>query len=176
MKIEEVFKILDRLDKVLSRLWDNNMRSGWALYGEEHAEKTSLRLEAKREMIESIRNAIRTETDCRNDSDSLTVFVKPGNRVATIRTPGRYKDQDTTLIVRISEAPVPAPGEFKFDFKIEYLHTEGSEEVLQETFFCCRPFWYLVQHEQDKLKRFKEGLKKLKDNPETNHLEWSNRL
>lgn len=163
MKIEEVFKILDRLDKVLSRLWDNNMRSGWALYGEEHAEKTSLRLEAKREMIESIRNAIRTETDCRNDSDSLTVFVKPGNRVATIRTPGRYKDQDATLMIRVSEIP-DSDG-----CKIEYLHTEGSEEVIQETFFCCEPFWELVHHEQDKLKRFKE------DNPE-NHLEWSNRL
>lgn len=163
MKIEEVFKILDRLDKVLSRLWDNNMRSGWALYGEEHAEKTSLKLEAKREMIESIRNAIRTETDCRNDSDSLTVFVKPGNRVATIRTPGRYKDQDTTLMIRVSEIPDSE------ECKIEYLHTEGSEEVIQETFFCCGPFWELVHHEQDKMKRFKE------DNAE-NPLEWSNRI
>lgn len=39
MEIEEVFKILDGMDKVLSRLWDNNMRSGWALYGEKETEK-----------------------------------------------------------------------------------------------------------------------------------------
>ena len=150
MEIEEVFKILDRMDKVLSRMWDNNMRSGWALYGEEHAEKTSLKLEAKREMIESIRNAIRTESDRRDDSDSLTVFVKPGNRVATIRTPGRYKDQETSLIVRVSEIPDSE------ECKIEYLHTEGQEEVLQETFYYQRPFWDLVHHEQDKLKKFKK--------------------
>lgn len=162
MKIEEVFKILDGMDKVLSRLWDNNMRSGWALYGEELAEKTSLKLEAKREMIETIRNAIRLESDCRDDSDSLTVFVKPGNRVATIRTPGRYKDQDTSLIVRVSEIPDSE------ECKIEYLHTEGSEEVLQETLYYQSPFWELVHHEQEKLKKFKE------DNPE-NPLEWSNR-
>lgn len=43
MEIEEVFKILDRMDKVLSRLWDNNMRSGWALYGEELAEKNLIK-------------------------------------------------------------------------------------------------------------------------------------
>ena len=98
-------------------------------------------------MIESIRNAIRTETDCRNDSDSLTVFVKPGNRVATIRTPGRYKDQDATLIVRISEIP-DSEG-----CKIEYLHAEGSEEVLQETLYHQRTFWDLVHHEQEKLKK-----------------------
>lgn len=163
MKIEEVFKILDGMDKVLSRLWDNSVRSGWALYGEKEAEKTLLKLEAKREMIESIRNAIRTETDCRDDSDSLTVFVKLGNREATIRTPGRYKDQDATLMIRISEIP-DSEG-----CKIEYLHTEGSEEVIQETFYSQSPFWELVHHEQDKLKKFKE------DNPE-NHLEWSNRL
>lgn len=113
-------------------------------------------------MIESIRNAIRTETDCRNDSDSLTVFVKPGNRVATIRTPGRYKDQDATLMIRVSEIPDSE------ECKIEYLHTEGSEEVIQETFFCCKPFWELVHHEEEKLKKFKE------DNPE-NPLHWYRR-
>lgn len=161
MEIEELSKRLDWMDKVLSRLWDSNMRSGWALYGEEEAEKTSLRLEAKREMLNTIRRIIR-ETDCRDDSDSLTVFVKPGNRVATIRTPGRYKDQDATLMIRVSEIPDSE------ECKIEYLHTEGSEEVIQETFYCQRPFWELVHHEEEKLKKFKE------DNPE-NPLEWSSR-
>lgn len=70
MKIEELAKRLDWMDKVLSRLWDNNMRSGWALYGEELAEKTLLRLEAKREMINIIRRIIREsetgETDAEN--------------------------------------------------------------------------------------------------------------
>lgn len=70
MKIEELAKRLDWMDKVLSRLWDNNMRSGWVLYGEELAEKTLLRLEAKREMINIIRRIIREsetgETDAEN--------------------------------------------------------------------------------------------------------------
>ena len=164
MKIEELSKRLDWLDKVLSKLQEKNERSGWILVGEEEAEKTSLKLEARREMLNTIRRIIR-EPDRRDDSDSLEVFVKPGNRVATIRTPGRFKDQDTSLIVRVSEIPDSE------ECKIEYLHTEGqedSEEVLQETFYCQGTFWDLVHHEQDKLK-------KLNNNPE-NPLGWSSRL
>lgn len=162
MKIEELSKRLDWMDKVLSRLQEKNERSGWILVGEEEAEKTLLKLEGSREMLNTIRRIIR-EPDRRDDSDSLEVFVNPGNRVATIRTPGRYRDQDTSLIIRVSEIPDSE------ECKIEYLHTEGQEEALQETFYCKGPFWDLVHHEQDKLKRFKE------ENFE-NLLEWSNRL
>jgi hypothetical protein len=73
MEIEELVKRLDWMDKVLSRMWDNNMRSGWALYGEEEAEKTALRLEAKREMIETIRRIIR-ESETGENYDSSRSF------------------------------------------------------------------------------------------------------
>ena len=170
MKIEELSKIVSRFleetESEFSRVLKEKKMIGW--------KEALCILSTRKKMLNFIKALIDRPND--EDPDSLTVSVNPESKVATIRTPGRYKDQDTILIVRISEAPEPAPGEFKFDFKIEYLHTEGSEEVLQETFFCCSPFWDLVHHEQDKLKRFKEGLKKFKeDNPE-NPLEWSDRL
>ena len=164
MKIEELSKIvsgfLEETESELSRVIKEKER----MIGPEEALYI---LFTRKKMLNFIKALIEEPND--EDPDSLTVSVNPEHKVATIRTPGRYKDQDTTLIVRVSEAPVPAPGEFKFDFKIEYLHTEGSEEVLQQTFFCCKPFWDLVHHEQDKMKRFKE------DNAK-NPLEWSNRL
>ena len=164
MKIEELSKIvsgfLEETESELSRVIKEKER----MIGREEALYI---LSTRKKMLNFIKALIEEPND--EDPDSLTVSVNPESKVATIRTPGRYKDQDTILIVRVSEAPVPAPGEFKFDFKIEYLHTEGQEEVLQQTFYCCKPFWELVHHEQDKMKRFKE------DNRE-NPLEWSNRL
>ena len=164
MKIEELSKIvsgfLEETESELSRVIKEKER----IIGPEEALYI---LFTRKKMLNFIKALIEEPND--EDPDSLTVSVNPESKVATIKTPGRYKDQDTTLIVRVSEAPVPAPGEFKFDFKIEYLHTEGSEEVLQQTFYCCKPFWELVHHEQDKMKRFKE------DNRE-NPLGWSNRL
>lgn len=163
MKIEELSKRLDWMDKVLSRLQEKNERSGWILVGEEEAEKTLLKLEAKREMLNTIRRVIR-EPDCRNDSDvTLTVFVKPGNRIATIETSGWFKDQDTSLRVRVSEIPGSE------ELKIEYLHTEDSVEVLQETLCCQGTFWDLVHHEVEKLKRLQNL------NEPENPLEWSSR-
>ena len=164
MKIEELSKIvsgfLEETESELLRVIKEKER----MIGPEEALYI---LSTRKKMLNFIKALIEEPND--EDPDSLTVSVNPESKVATIRTPGRYKDQDTTLIVRVSEAPVLAPGEFKFDFKIEYLHTEGSEEVLQQTFYCCKPFWELVHHEQDKMKRFKE------DNRE-NPLEWSNRI
>lgn len=164
MKIEELSKIvsgfLEETESELLRVIKEKER----MIGPKEALYI---LSTRKKMLNFIKALIEEPND--EDPDSLTVSVNPESKVATIRTPGRYKDQDTTLIVRVSEAPVPAPGEFKFDFKIEYLHTEGSEEVLQQTFYCCKPFWELVHQEQDKMKRFKE------DNRE-NPLEWSNRI
>ena len=171
MKIEELSKIVSRFLEETESEFSRVLKEKEKVIGWKDA---LCILSTRKEMLNFIKALIDEPND--EDPDSLTVSVNPESKEATIRTPGRYKDQDTILIVRISEAPEPAPGEFKFDFKIEYLHTEGSEEVLQETFFCCSPFWDLVHHEQDKLKRFKEGLKKFKeDNPE-NPLEWSDRL
>ena len=171
MKIEELSKIVSCFQEETESEFSRVLKEKEKVIGWKEA---LCILSTMKQMLDFIKALIDEPND--EDPDSITVSVNPESKVATIRTPGRYKDQDTILIVRISEAPEPAPDKFRFDFKIEYLHTEGSEEVLQETFFCCRPFWYLVQHEQDKLKRFKETLKKLKDNPETNHLDWSNRL
>ena len=172
MKIEELSKIVKLFSAETESEFSRVLKEEEKIIGPEEALYI---LPTMKKMLDFIKALIDEPND--EDPDSLTVAVNPESKVATIRTPGRYKDQDTTLIVRISEVPEPTPGKFKSDFKIEYLHTEGTEEVLQQTFFCCRPFWYLVQHEQDKLKRFKETLKRLKgDNPETNHLDWSNRL
>lgn len=160
MKMEELAEILDGMDKTLSRLLKHNEDYGDVLYGEEDAKLTLTRLGAKKELLDSIRELVR-EPDCRKDSDvTLTVFVKTGNRAATIETPGRYKDQDTTLRVRVSEIPDSE------ECKIEYLHTEDSHEVLQETFYCQRSFWDLVQHEAEKLKNLK------KMNSPENPLSW----
>lgn len=151
LKIEELSKIvsgfLEETESELSRVRKEKER----IIGPEEALYI---LDTRKKMLNFIKALIEEPND--EDPDSLAVSVNPESKEATIRTPGRYKDQDTTLIVRVSEAPVPAPGEFKFDFKIEYLHTEGQEEVLQKTFYCCKPFWDLVHHETTKLKKFKK--------------------
>lgn len=149
MKNEELVVILDEFlvetDKEISRVQKDSH-----LYGEEITKLALATLKVKKNVIDFIRDLIK-EPDCRNDSEiSLTVFAETGNRVAIIETPGRYKDQDTTLMVRVSEIPDSEK------LKIEYLHTEDSGEVLQETFYCQRMFWDLVQHEVEKLKKFKK--------------------
>jgi hypothetical protein len=160
MRIEELAKILDGMNKDLSRLQKHNEDYGDVLYGEEKTKLTLARLGAKKELLDFIRELVR-EPDCRNDSDvTLSVFVKTGNRVATIETSRRYKDQDITLRVRVSEIPDSE------ELKIEYLHTEDSGEVLQEIFYSQSSFWDLVHHEVEKLKK----LKKLNDSD--NHLRW----
>lgn len=158
MKIEELSKIvsgfLEETESELSRVIKEKER----MIGPKEALYI---LSTRKKMLNFIKALIEEPND--EGPDSLTVSVNPESKVATIRTPGRYKDQDTTLMIRVSEIPDSE------ECKIEYLHTEGSEEVIQETFYCCGPFWELVHHEQDKMKRFKE------DNRE-NPLEWSNRL
>jgi hypothetical protein len=161
MKIEELAKIVSGfLEETESEFL--RVQKEKVMFSDEMTKEALYILNTRKKMLNFIKALIEEPND--EDPDSLTVSVNPESKEATIRTPGRYKDQDTTLIVRISEALDSE----EFKFKIEYLHTEGSEEVIEETFFCCSPFWHLVHHEQEKLKKFKE------DNPE-NHLEWSNR-
>ena len=89
-------------------------------------------------------------------------YFENGIRCITIETPGKYKDQETTLKVRISEIPDSV------EMKIEYLHTEDSNDVLQETFYSQRKFWDRVSQEIEKLER----QKKFYFTDVDNHVHW----
>lgn len=147
MKIEELAKIVSGFQSETGNEISRVQKEG-VMFSKEMTKFALIELETRKKMLDFIRALIEEPND--EDPDSLTVSVSPESKVATIRTPGRYKDQDTTLMVRVSEIPDSE------EFRIEYLHTEDSGEVLQETFYCQRKFWDLVQHEVEKLKKFKK--------------------
>ena len=147
MKIEELAKIVSEFQSETDNEISRVQKEG-VMFSEKMTKFALIELETRKKMLDFIKALIEEPND--EGPDSLTVSVNPESKVATIETPGRYKDQDTILMVRVSEIPDSE------EFRIEYLHTEDSGEVLQEAFYCQRMFWDLVQHEVEKLKKFKK--------------------
>lgn len=58
MKIDELSKILDKMSKDLSRLQKYNEDYGDALYGEEETKLILVRLTAKKELLDFIRELV----------------------------------------------------------------------------------------------------------------------